>query len=83
MPIHIANRRRTTASLNAAFPGAEIIDVTSNGPDPWVRLSPFFPHGGIPAPGGDDHRDVADPTSPLSHAALIRLHLEGRWPAEG
>lgn len=182
MPIHVASRRRTTASLTAAFPGAEIIDVTSKAPDPWVRLSPFHPHGGIPVPYGDgvtsqsvegiwqalkvfrdadvdpaklsvtsmkglkrtvrrygpvrghragphgdrllpyeearrriylpayrwvlEHRvadlverlrekeevvlldyttngDVADPTSPLSHAALIRLHLEGRWPAEG
>ncbi|MGH3389667.1 MAG: DUF6939 family protein [Actinomadura sp.] len=24
--------------------------------------------------------DITDPTSPLSHAALIRLHLENRWP---
>ncbi|MGW3072469.1 DUF6939 family protein [Kitasatospora sp. NPDC001132] len=181
MPIHIAGRRRTTAALNAAFPGAEIVDVTSKAPDPWVRLSPFFPHGGIPVPYGDgltsesvegiwqalkvfrdadvdpaklritsmkglkrtvrrfgpveghrtgphgdrllsyetarrriylpayrwvlEHRtadlverlrgmdevvlldyttngDVADPSSPLSHAALIRLYVEGRWPAE-
>ncbi|MEU3570444.1 hypothetical protein AB0E96_18775 [Kitasatospora sp. NPDC036755] len=181
MPIHVAGRRRTTASLEAAFPGAEIIDVTSGAPDPWVRLSPFYPHGGIPVPYGEgvtsqsvegiwqalkvfpdsdvdlaklrvtsmrglkrtvrrfgpvqghrtgphgdrllsyeaarrriylpayrwvlEHRvadlverlrgkehvvlldhttngDVADPGSPLSHAALIRLHLEGRWPDE-
>ena len=25
-------------------------DLTSRGPEPWVRLSPFFPHGGIPVP---------------------------------
>ncbi|CAM5292530.1 hypothetical protein SGRIM128S_00422 [Streptomyces griseomycini] len=24
--------------------------------------------------------DVADPASPLSHAALVRLYIEGRWP---
>ncbi|MFJ8627880.1 DUF6939 family protein [Kitasatospora sp. NPDC093550] len=181
MPIHIASRRRSTASLTDAFPGAEIIDVTSKGPDPWVRLSPFYPHGGIPVPfsegvtsqsvegiwqalkvfqdadvdptrleittmrglkrtvrrhgpvqghraglHGDrllayetarrriylpsyrwilEHRvadlvelirakddvvlldyttngDVADPASPLSHAALIQRHVEGRWPSE-
>ncbi|GHF86817.1 hypothetical protein GCM10018790_75390 [Kitasatospora xanthocidica] len=168
-------------SLTAAFPGAEIIDVTSKAPDPWVRLSPFYPHGGIPVPFSDgvtgesvegiwqalkvfqdsdvdpaklgvttmkglkrtvrrhgpvlghrtglhgdrllpyetarrriylpayrwilEHRvadlvelirskndvvlldyttngDVTDPTSPLSHAALIQLHIEGRWPDE-
>src|SRR5690606_7671557 len=26
--------------------------------------------------------DVSDPTSPLSHAALIQLRIEDRWPAE-
>ncbi|MFJ2191890.1 DUF6939 family protein [Kitasatospora sp. NPDC087861] len=179
--IRIASRRRSVASLTAAFPGAEIIDVTSKAPDPWVRLSPFYPHGGIPVPYSDgvtsqsvegiwqslkvfhdsdvdpaklavttmkglkrtvrrygtvrghragllgdrllpyeaarrriylpayrwilEHRvadlvelirneenvvlldyttngDVNDPASPLSHAALIQLHIEGRWPSE-
>lgn len=182
MPIHVASRRRSVASLVAAFPGARIVDVTSKGPQPWVRMSPFFPHGGIPVPMSGDavaqsvegiwqalkvfqdcdidprklavvtmtglkrtvrkhgpvlgHRaglagdrllpyeearrriylpayrwvlehkvvdlveelraadsdtvlldytrnaDVADTKSPLSHAALIRLHIEKRWPAE-
>jgi len=27
-----------------------IVDVTSRGEEPWVRFSPFFPHGGIPIP---------------------------------
>ncbi|MFE9097071.1 DUF6939 family protein [Streptomyces sp. NPDC007264] len=182
MSIHVAGRRRATASLTAAFPGAEVVDVTSKGPEPWVRLSPFYPHGGIPVPycqgvtsqsvegiwqalkvfedcdvdpaklrittmkglkrtvrrfgpvqghrtglQGDrllpyetarrriylpayrwvlEHRvadlveriramkdvvlldyttngDVTDPAGPLSHAALVRLHIEGRWPREG
>ncbi|MFJ8041315.1 DUF6939 family protein [Kitasatospora sp. NPDC096147] len=183
MPIHVASRRRSPASLAAAYPGAEIVDVTSRAPEPWVRLSPFFPHGGIPVPYSEgvtsqsvegiwqalkvfgtadvdpsklavtgmrglkrtvrrygpvlghragltgtellpyetarrlvylpsyrwvlEHRaadpverlrragetgdvvlldyttngDVADPGSPLSHAALLRLWIEGRWPA--
>ncbi|MFF1875141.1 hypothetical protein [Streptomyces sp. CB03911] len=50
MTIHVAGRRRTAASLAAAFPGAEVIDVTSRAGEPWVRLSPFHPHGGIPVP---------------------------------
>ncbi|BAJ26860.1 MULTISPECIES: hypothetical protein [Kitasatospora] len=182
MPIHVAGRRRSAKSLAAEFPGAVIVDTTSKAPDPWVRLSPFYPHGGIPVPfspgvtaqsvegiwqalkvfesvdtdpakldvttmkglkrtvrrfgpvrghraGLDgtellpyqearrriylpayrwtlEHRvpdllerlraeehlvlldyttngDVADTGSPLSHAALIRRHLEGRWPDEG
>ncbi|MFE5584548.1 DUF6939 family protein [Kitasatospora sp. NPDC056531] len=181
MSIRIASRRRAMASLTAAFPGAEIIDVTSKGPEPWVRFSPFYPHGGIPVPYSDgvtsqsvegiwqalkvfqdsdvdpaklgvttmrglkrtvrrygsvqghrtgldgdrllpyetarrriylpayrwilEHRvadlveqlrqkddvvlldyttngDVTDPAGPLSHAALIQLHIEGRWPSE-
>ncbi|MFJ2868301.1 DUF6939 family protein [Kitasatospora sp. NPDC087314] len=179
--IRIASRRRAMTSLTAAFPGAEIIDVTFKAPDPWVRLSPFYPHGGIPVPYSDgatsqsvegiwqalkvfhdsdvdptklsvttmkglkrtvrrygpvrghrtglhgdrllpyeaarrriylpayrwilEHRtadlvellrdkedvvlldytangDVTNSASPLSHAALIRLHTEGRWPSE-
>lgn len=50
MPIHLASRRRSVASLTAEFPGAQIIDVTSKAVEPWVRLSPFYPHGGIPVP---------------------------------
>ncbi|MFF5233744.1 DUF6939 family protein [Dactylosporangium sp. NPDC000521] len=50
MTVHVASRRRSAASLAAAFPGATVLDVTSRGPQPWVRLSPFYPHGGIPVP---------------------------------
>ncbi|ACU73471.1 conserved hypothetical protein [Catenulispora acidiphila DSM 44928] len=53
MTIHIASRRRSAASLSAEFSGARIIDVTSKGPQPWVRMSPFFPHSGIPVPLSD------------------------------
>ncbi|WP_067838660.1 DUF6939 family protein [Nocardia lijiangensis] len=52
MALHVANRRRTT--LRREFPDALIIDVTSRGAEPWVRLSPFYPHGGIPVPGHPD-----------------------------
>ncbi|WP_243716978.1 hypothetical protein [Actinomadura sp. KC345] len=182
LSIRVASRRRGMASLTAAFPGTEIIDVTSKAPEPWVRLSPFHPHGGIPVPYCDgvtsesvegiwqalkvfqnsdvdpaklrvtamkglkrtvgrygpvkghrtglhgdrllpyetarrriylpayrwvlEHRvadlverlrdkedvvlldyttngNVTDPASPLSHAAIIQLHIEGRWPREG
>jgi hypothetical protein len=49
--IHLAGRRRTAASLSREFPGAVVIDVTSRAQEPWVRLSPFYPHGDIPVPG--------------------------------
>ncbi len=43
-------QRRAAASLAKKHPGRLVIDVTSRGPQPWVRFSPFFPHGGIPVP---------------------------------
>lgn len=50
MAVHVASRRRGAAWLAKAYPGASVVDVTSKGPQPWVRLSPFYPHGGIPVP---------------------------------
>ncbi|WP_236003902.1 DUF6939 family protein [Nonomuraea antri] len=51
MPIQVAGRRRSAQSLAREFPGAEVIDVTSRAGEPWVRFSPFYPHGDIPVPG--------------------------------
>jgi len=48
--IEIASRRRARVNVQAEHPGAEILDVTSKGPEPWVQFSPFYPHGGIPVP---------------------------------
>ena len=50
MPIHIDSRRKKRPTLEKAWPGALILDVTSKGEEPWVRFSPFYPHGGIPIP---------------------------------
>ena len=48
--IAIDSRRRKLDNIRSSHPGLEIIDVTSKGPEPWVRLSPFYPHGEIPVP---------------------------------
>jgi len=48
--IHLESRRRKIESVLASHPGALVVDVTSKGPEPWLRFSPFFPHGGIPVP---------------------------------
>ncbi|MFS8102268.1 hypothetical protein LFM09_34600 [Lentzea alba] len=45
MPIEVASKRRKLTR-----PDAVVIDVTSRGPEPWVRFSPFYPHGAIPVP---------------------------------
>jgi hypothetical protein len=39
--------------VEAAWPGAVVLDVTSRGEEPWVRFSPFYPHGDIPVPFSD------------------------------
>lgn len=54
MLVHIESRRTSPATLAKRHPGAGVVDVTSKGPEPWVRFSPFFPHGGIPIPGRAD-----------------------------
>jgi len=50
-PVELASRRLSGATLARRFPGATVVDVTSKGPAPWVRFSPFYPHGGVPVPG--------------------------------
>ena len=36
--------------IGIKYPDAHIVDVTSKATDGLVKLSPFFPHGGIPIP---------------------------------
>jgi hypothetical protein len=50
MKIFIASKRLSSTTLRQRYGDAHIIDVTSRGADPWVRFSPFYPHGGIPVP---------------------------------
>ena len=49
-PITVESRRQKPATVAARHPGAAVVDVTSKGPQPWVRFSPFYPHGGVPIP---------------------------------
>lgn len=48
--ITVRSRRSSREKLARENPHATILDVTSKGPEPWVRFSPFYPHGGIPVP---------------------------------
>lgn len=50
MKIEIKNKRCKEEKILKEYPDAEIIDVTSKGDEPWQKLSPFYPHGGIPVP---------------------------------
>lgn len=56
MLISIESRRKKSDTITKLHPNALIADVTSKGPEPWVRFSPFFPHGGIPIPNSLDQR---------------------------
>ena len=54
--ILIENKRKKIEELKAKYPGAQIIDVTSKSNNEFVRLSPFFPVGGIPVPFSTDEK---------------------------
>ncbi len=50
MAIVIQGRRSSLESIGKRYQDAIILDVTSHGAEPWVRFSPFYPHGNIPVP---------------------------------
>ena len=48
--IYVENKKKSLKTLAMLYPIAEVIDVTSKGDFPFVKLSPFYPHGKIPVP---------------------------------
>lgn len=48
--IIIASKRKKPECILKQFPEAILADVTSKAKDGLVKLSPFYPHGGIPVP---------------------------------
>ena len=46
----IASKRTKPETLLKKYPNAILADVTSQAKDGLVKLSPFYPHGGIPVP---------------------------------
>jgi hypothetical protein len=52
--IVIESRRKKQDTLLKKYPDAIIADVTSHAKDSLLKLSPFFPHGGIPVPFSDN-----------------------------
>lgn len=48
--IYIENKKKKESTLLKKYPNAQIIDVTSKATDDLKKLSPFYPHGGIPIP---------------------------------
>ena len=48
--IIIESKRKKPATILKKYPDAILADVTSGAKDGLVKLSPFYPHGGIPVP---------------------------------
>ena len=50
--IYVENKKRKIERIEAAYPGAIVLDITSSSPHRYGQiLSPFFPHRNIPIPG--------------------------------
>lgn len=48
--IVVKNKRCSEDKIRKEYPNVVIVDVTSHAKDDMIRLSPFYPHGGIPVP---------------------------------
>ena len=62
--IFIESKRKKLEDIEAQYPDAMIIDVTSHSQDEFVKFSPFYPNGGIPVPFTD---------------GLVAVSVEGIW----
>lgn len=51
--IIIESKRKKPTTILKKYPNAILADVTSGAKDGLVKLSPFYPHGGIPVPFSD------------------------------
>ena len=48
--IQIVSKLKKPSTILKIYPNAILADVTSKATDALVKLSPFYPHGGIPIP---------------------------------
>lgn len=48
--IIIESKRKKPETIQKLYPDAILADVTSSAKDGLIKLSPFYPHGGIPVP---------------------------------
>ena len=53
--IIIESKRKKPATILKKYPNAILADVTSSAKDGLVKLSPFYPHGGIPVPFSEEY----------------------------
>lgn len=48
--IIIESKKKKPENILKKYPDAVLCDVTSKAKDSLIKLSPFYPHGGIPVP---------------------------------
>jgi hypothetical protein len=48
--IYIESKKKAIKNITKLYPNAIILDVTSKAKEPYVKISPFYPHGNIPVP---------------------------------
>ena len=53
--IIIESKRKKAETILKKYPDAILADVTSQAKDALIKLSPFYPHGGIPVPFSDGY----------------------------
>ena len=53
--IVIESKRKKPETILKKYPDAVLADVTSSAKDGLVKLSPFYPHGGIPVPFSEEY----------------------------
>ena len=53
--IIVESKRKKPETILKKYPNAVLADVTSGAKDGLVKLSPFYPHGGIPVPFSDGY----------------------------
>lgn len=51
--VYIESRKRKEKTLRRDYPDAVFIDLTSKAAYPFIKFSPFYPHGKIPVPFSD------------------------------
>jgi hypothetical protein len=48
--VTVLRRSASSQIAKAVAAGAAVLDLTSNGAQPWIQFSPFYPHRNIPVP---------------------------------
>ena len=65
--IIIESKRKKPATILKNYPDAKLVDVTSGVKDDLVKLSPFYPHNGIPVSSSEGDAVTRAPSAVTCH----------------